>query len=375
MQSSRVQVTRHFRPSLSAPFQSRGFAAPPAAPPARQAPDRPVARHRFGDVSVYRVGETASKAVDATTAGSESATPTADRRAIQRVVYPNMAAMWAAVEPTKTEAQILNVVNADPALAQAYTDISNNIAHYDFNYMHGVQPRAGTDPNANVEYPIDYGLRVELHGDYNNVERYVGAVLHEMMHISAALQYATNVGAGVSGHLANMNLPPAVGAVLPMDAEFGLTPNQFTDVALGAQAQMATIGANWQQLQTHATEDVVAGTITPAHSNFINGRVGYAQQMPHALSHYDTVLTDILYFLHTEGVAASRSYTYAHNMLTEANARRTTAVGAVAAIPALPPPLPPAPRISFGMWFVGALVLAAAVGAAVWAFKDSEIPE
>lgn len=267
------------------------------------------------------------------------------RGLVQRVVYPHMATMWAAVEPTQPEAQIKAITDADTALSQVYADVEALLAHMDFVYQAGKQPEAGATPDPNQVYSIYYGLRTELRAPYNDATRYVGAILHEMMHVAAGLQFDTNVPGGSIGHAANMNLPIGVGAV--EDAEVGLTANQFDDVALGAGVQIATMMANWDTLRDEADDDLQNQDLQQRHRDFIHGRIDYAIQAPAILAHYDTVLTDILYYLRSEGVAASRSYQYAHLMLTEANARRLAAVGPIQRINPIPPPVPAAPETSF----------------------------
>jgi hypothetical protein len=258
---------------------------------------------------------------------------------VQRVVYNTMANMWAVVEPSRTEAQIRVITDADTELAQVYADVAAHLANMDFVYHAGKQPEAEMVPTAPGIYRINYGLRTELAGSpYYDVTRYIGAILHEMMHITAGLQYATNVPPGGVGHIANMNLPVPIGAVAPRDAEFGLTDNQFTDPVLGAIAQVNTASDNWNHLSTEADLDQTKGRLTAAQVAVIKQRIEYAKVLPGGLAHYDTVLTDLLFFLGSEGAQASRSYEYAHRMLADANTRRTNRVGAIQAIPRAPLP-------------------------------------
>jgi hypothetical protein len=277
-----------------------------------------------------------------------------DHMPVQRVIYNTMAEMWAAVEPTQTEEQIKAITNADPALAQVYTDVEAHLASMDFIYDNARQPEAQMvpDPAQPGIYKINHGLREELHGTYNDVTRYIGAILHEMMHITAGLQYATNVPAGGVGHIANMNLPVAVGQVAPVEADFGLTDNQFNDLATGAVLQLEIMVANWDHLSEEADLDEGNGRLTERQVAVIKARIEYAKVIPGALAHYDTVLTDLLYYLRSEGVDQSRAYEYAHRMLTDANARRLAAVGPVQAIPRAPLPIPLPPPQSFFQYLV-----------------------
>jgi hypothetical protein len=263
--------------------------------------------------------------------------PLGDGAPVQRTVYNSMDAMWTALDPGRTRQQIEAVINADPVLVQAYGDVAHHLGRMEFVYQNGTQPAAAMLPDIITgRYDIVYGHRNEMRGDYLNETRYVGAVLHEMMHIAAALQYATNAPpTGKVGHVANMNLPaPAPQAVL--NPEFGLTDAQLD----AAAAQMNVIVANWDRLLAEADLDVQNGDLSGAQRAAINGRRDYAIDLPGALAHYDTVLFDLLYYLRAEGVAASRSYEYASRLLAEANGRRTTAVGAAAAVARAPLPQP-----------------------------------
>ncbi len=60
-----------------------------------------------------------------------------------------------------------------------------------------------------------------------------------MMHVTAALQYETNVApqGGNIEHMANMNLPVGEGEL----DKFGVAPNQNVDIG----AQLEIMSANW----------------------------------------------------------------------------------------------------------------------------------
>ena len=245
------------------------------------------------------------------------------------------------------------IINADAALTQAYNDVEANMGNMDFNYIANRQPEAEMAPNVAGNYQIHYGHRDEQNPPYNAANRFVPAILHEMMHISAGLQFHTYTPAPGVGHVANMNLPVPVGVVAPEDEDFGLTDNQFTDLVLGAQVQIGNMDLNWGNLGDEAQLDYNTETITDVQRTFIDGRITYARVLPGMLAHYDTVLFDLLYYLRSEGAEASRSYAYAHNMLVDANERRGAAVGAVpviarAPVPVAPlAPLPAPPALSF----------------------------
>jgi hypothetical protein len=247
------------------------------------------------------------------------------RMPIQRKIYSKMSKMWEGVNPGIKKKKLEKIINTDPALSQAYVDLAAHLGQMDFQYVSGKQPEANMVPNLQQIYQINYGKRKEMGGVYNDPTRYVGAILHEMMHITAALQYATNVQPGSAGHAANMNLPVGVGNV----EQFGLTDNQFSDENLGAVKQMDIMHANWEQLRALSEADLKQGDLTDEEATMIQSRIDYASVLPDALAHYDTVLVDLLYYLASEGVQRSQSYLFAQQMLVEANARRSSGQGAV----------------------------------------------
>ncbi|MDQ3112250.1 MAG: hypothetical protein M3R17_20385, partial [Bacteroidota bacterium] len=256
---------------------------------------------------------------------------------IQRAVYPSMAAMWAVVEPSQTEMQIKAITNADTALANAYADVEADLASMNFVYVNGTQPAADIDPlyGGGLVYGIDYGLRGEQNATYQDVTRYIGAILHEMMHITAALHYTTNVpaGNGAVGHVANAHLP-APTAVAGGNG-YGVAPNQNTDPVLGIQAQVQTMQDNWEDLRSEAIRERGNGALTHAQADVlvaIGGRIDYAETGTGAIAHYETVLFDVLFYMRSQGLQATRTYQYAHRMMTEANTRRNAGAGAVARI-------------------------------------------
>jgi hypothetical protein len=270
-----------------------------------------------------------------------------------------MSTMWGFVEPLWSERQVLEIVDASTALKAAYTDVAAHLDNMDFVYKKGRQPEAEMMPKVpnGTVYRINFGYREEQQGPYKNAARFIGAVLHEMMHITAARQYATNAPAtGGVGHVANMNLPAANAPLNPNDRDFGLADNQINEVNTGAATQIQTMFANWDQLSVESDLDLQTGALSAEQVALIKARIEYAKGMPGALAHYDTVLTDLLFYLVAQRVQPSRSYEYAHRMLTEANARRLAKVGAVVAIPRAPLPPPPAPKKSFFRWIYEALV-------------------
>jgi hypothetical protein len=260
---------------------------------------------------------------------------------VQRVVYPDMATMWAAVAPGINLATITGIVNQNAHLALGYNNLEANMAQMNFVQQAGRQPEAAIIPGGGGLYDINYGARAGLGAPYNNDTRFVGSILHEMMHISAALQYDTNAAPGGVAHVANMNLPAPIGPV-PND-EWGMADNQMNDPLLGARVQMQTMSDNWENLRTEGNHDNATGALTDQQANVLTGkgqRIDYAEGIS-PMAHYETVLVDILYYLIDEGATGTRTYRYASRMMQESNVRRTNGVGAVLALAREPAPAAP----------------------------------
>lgn len=269
---------------------------------------------------------------------------------VQRVVYPDLNAMWAGLQVGVTQAAIEQIIGADAALLQIYHDVAQRLPNMDFILTPGRVPEAamGPNPGAVPTYDINYDLRANLAPPWDDPHRYVGAILHEMMHVASALQYATGAPGHSLGHMANANLLPAGGAPVEF-AELGLTAAQRTDPVMGSTAQQNIMEHNWDTFDVEATLDLNEGRLNQAQFNWIRSRSDYARAI--RLVHYDTVLTDVLYYMQAEQIAQTRSYAYAHRMLTEANGRRLTRIGPVQAIPRAPLPPPPAPTLTWWQWF------------------------
>lgn len=253
---------------------------------------------------------------------------------IQRVIYNDMDAMWNAVAG-RSENDIMGIINGDTALTDAYDDVAARLNVMDFIQMPGVQPRADLTPhlvNGQNIYDIEFGLHTSLQPPNNDIDRFVAFVLHEMMHISAALQYQNNVLPGGVEHGVNVNLPLHDGT----RAGDTFTQNQLDDPQSGLKAQVATMKANWINLRQEVQLDQAANRISGVQANLIRQRITYAEGVPSV--HYDTVLMDILYWMRSKGLEDSRSYRYANDMLTEANVRRRSGVGNVPDINRAPVP-------------------------------------
>jgi hypothetical protein len=192
----------------------------------------------------------------------------------------------------------------------------------DFQYAQGKQPEVKVNPNDHGLYEILYGTPAEQQKDeIKKPARFAAYILHEMMHVAAALQYSTNVAPfkGNAEHMANMNLPEGVGDL----RSDGLAENQFEDIG----NQLDTMRDNWNKLRLLSQDDLTNSLLTKKQQAVIQARVSYAGDP----SHYDTVLVDLLFYLANEGgkVKKSKSYTFARQMLHEANARRKLGKGSV----------------------------------------------
>jgi hypothetical protein len=120
-----------------------------------------------------------------------------------------------------------------------------------------------------------------------------------------------------------MNLPAPVGN----PDNYGVTDNQVDDPNMGINAQILTMKANFAALEQLADGDVTNGLLTPAQKNVISERKDYQDQEP--VPHYDTILLDLLFYLASEGVQNSEAYTFAQQMLADANNRRSSGMGAI----------------------------------------------
>jgi hypothetical protein len=246
--------------------------------------------------------------------------PSPDRQpSLQRTVYDDIDTMWGKVVPDMKLAHIDNIVFREPELVMAYRDMSLYIKKMDFQYVKNKQPEAKVNPGQKGTYEILYGKPEEQEKEFlRTPSRFVAYILHEMMHVTAALQYATNVPAqnGNVEHMVNMNLPTPIGTV----GRDGLAKNQIEDI--GNQLDM--MRANWDQLLQISKKDK---KLSPEQQEVIQARVGYAGDA----AHYDTVLVDLLFYLVSQGgdVKQSESYQFARRMLEEANLRRRKATGKV----------------------------------------------
>ncbi len=245
---------------------------------------------------------------------------------IQRKKYENIDKMWADVAPGLELAEIKKIISQDQELVTAYQDLVGNIRYMRFKYQKNRQPEAEIAPkNAKTQrYVINYGKMEDQIDTYRDPVRFVGAILHEMMHIAAAKQYATNVPPGKQnqGHMANMHLPLPQGAIGPQDQ--GLADNQTEEVI----KQMDTMSVNWQHLLKLSESDLNEGMLNKEQQDVIQKRVSYAENTA-AMVHYDTVLVDLLFYLVAQRVQNSRTYVFANQMLGEANKRRRAGNGAV----------------------------------------------
>jgi hypothetical protein len=242
---------------------------------------------------------------------------------VQRVVYPNINAMWAAVAPTFTVANIMTVVNGNAELAAHYQAVIGHLNMMNFVQVANAEPAAAYAPNLGGTYDINYDIPANQLGRFAQEEFFVGAIIHEMGHVASSQLYDTQIGPGRDFHIANMHLPALVGA--PFAGElFG--PNQMNDPVLGMNVQEENMDANWNVL-----ENILTGSndFSTAERQLLQGRINYGRgASPYA--HYDTVLADILFYLQYMHMDATHFYAQATAMMHEANNRRTARAGAVA---------------------------------------------
>lgn len=225
---------------------------------------------------------------------------------VQCVIYPNMAAMWAAVHPGYALANIAQ----DSALSALYDDAAAELPHTDFVQAPGIAPQITSTPLAPQPFRVDWDTAANLG---LNAHYFAGAVLHELAHAASSQQY-TRHGANANGLIwANMNLPAPSGPVNPAN---GLAQNQLQAL----QRQITTVDNNWNDLEAIAQNDLNRGNLPPALHAHVYGRIQYARAT--TFVHNDTVLGDVVYYLLAHNLANLDTYAFARRMLKEANDRR-----------------------------------------------------
>jgi hypothetical protein len=227
---------------------------------------------------------------------------------VQRVVFPNMNAMWAVVNPGFDYANI----RQDSALKKLYQDAAAQLPNTDFVHVAGQQPQITSTPGLAQPYSLDWDAAANIGW---NDDYFAGSIIHELAHATVSEQYRRN-GANQGDLIwANLNLPVAAGVVNPLT---GMTPNQ--DASYNGQHQ--TLDANWTDLDAEATADNQAGTINNNVLQHLQNRIGYAMFARFTTVHNETVLADIMYYLRANNLQDSRTYKFARRMLKEANDRR-----------------------------------------------------
>jgi hypothetical protein len=229
-------------------------------------------------------------------------------RVLQRMVYPNMAAMWAAVHPAFNVQHIQD----DSVLNSLYNDAAARLGECDFVHTPGQAPQITWRPSPPAPTPYlvawDSPANLQMDADY-----YSGAIIHELAHAAASRMYdrsGANQGDLIWG---NINLPTPIGPVNPAN---GLAANQQAALL----NQMQTLDDNWTDLENELAADNNAGTIVGAEHAHIGGRIQYALVTQYV--HNETVLADVMYYLRAKGLDDSRTYRFARRMLKEANDRR-----------------------------------------------------
>lgn len=256
---------------------------------------------------------------------------------IQRVVYPNMNDMWANVAPCQSSVDIMNIIQRNVELNNAYQSMIPSLPFMNFVQQDGVLPVAELRANQGI-YDIKYGGQNTLTGDYADNNLFVGAILHEMMHIHAACTYQTNAQGMVHG--ANMHLPAPLEGEL-QNATFGVSKSQDLNPG-GVQDQEIQMSKNWDIAIQEVGLDLQNETVDQRQADWLNKRITYAQGIA-PFAHYDTVLMDVLYYMEGHKLQRSRTYDYATRMLQEANLRRNASNGQVVAINRAPIPQQVAP--------------------------------
>ncbi len=259
------------------------------------------------DTMGQRALVTTSAPVSQRVASEHAMTTRGSTSTVQRVVYPNMGAMWGAVHPGYALANI----NADPVLTALYNDAAAQLPNCDFVQVNGTAPQVSSTPLAAQPFRIDWDTpaALGLDNDY-----FASAIIHELAHAASSQQFRRNRVNQQQFIWANLNLPAAVG---PVNPDTGMAANQLASY----QVQMRTIDENWTDLEAEAQADQVSGVLNILDYGHIHGRIQYA--LTTGFVHNDTVLGDMLYYLMAKNLTGSRTYAFARRMLKEANDRRS----------------------------------------------------
>lgn len=311
----RLRVPRERRRPDAPPSHAKPHPRPPATPSRnaaimafqRAAGNRAAARLLANQPP--RSGDTSAVATARPRAAQAGQTARSPRpHAIQRVVYPNMATMWAAVHPGYALAN----VQQDRVLSNLYDDAAAQLPLSDIEQVPNQAPQARktASPPAPTPYRVEWDSAANV--GYDN-DYFAGAMLHELAHVASAEMYQQS--GATQGELvwANMNLPVAVGVVNPAN---GLAPNQQTALV----RQIQTLDDSWTDLQAEAQADFASGELTAPEHAHVHGRIQYA--LATSFVHNDTVLGDIMYWLLARNQEDTRTYAFARRMLKEANDRR-----------------------------------------------------
>jgi hypothetical protein len=257
---------------------------------------------------------------------------TSGSEVVQRAVYANDGAMWAAVAPATPYVNIMAVINGNAELSNLYQAVIGHLAMMNFVVVANQQPDASYAQNAGGTYDINYDIPANQAGDFQLEEFFVGAIIHEMAHVASSQLYQTQVPEGDVHHIANMHLPALAGPVHPNEVHVGT--NQLQDPVAGADVQQAVMIANWTILDGIVT---TSNDLSPQESQHLQNRVGYAV-INNPDAHYDTVLLDILFYLQHRHMTETQVYLQATAMLHEANIRRAAGVGTVQNVAAVGAP-------------------------------------
>ena len=219
----------------------------------------------------------------------------ARNRVIQRVIYPDMNALFAAAAPGVAPV----IANLSPTLQALIADAENQLPHTDVVAVPGLGRVAEAAPNPAPPpvYLLNYDPATA------NQRFLLSSLVHELIHLSSAENYDRGgpVPAGLlGGWAANLNLPAA-----ETEASFW--------------AQVGTLSANLNDLYDIVTNDNTLAA--PVRAHIRNERIPYGDTL--VWFEYDTVLSDILTYLELNNAPAnSPTLSFVRRLVNEARDRR-----------------------------------------------------
>lgn len=230
---------------------------------------------------------------------------------VQMAWYPNAAAMWAGIcTGAAVDTLIQQIIARDPVLAELYRDAVRQIPFCDFN---------GGQNNTQISIIVAPGP-LRYHIDHRNFPDnpqdqyfFISSVIHELAHAAANTQYHHDLPEDELGGnevWLNMNLPPA-------DGTNRITPAQDSSLI----AQERQLRNNIGYLRTVCQNDTYLLNQFPQIHAHLQHRLDYLDNTG-AHIHYDTVLSDMMFYLQFNHLQDTSSYRLMQRMLREANDRR-----------------------------------------------------